>query len=98
MRLREGTELLGEYAGSAYEQPTYLVRRHDGQIIHLSYLLYLVALLLDGERDLTEIAEQVGTEVDRPVVADNIDYLVENKLRPIGLIASAGRWQPDRDT
>jgi putative peptide zinc metalloprotease protein len=88
LRLREGTQLLGRYEGSAYEQPTYLVRREDGQVIHLSHLLYLVAGLVDGERNLTEIAEELSTQLGRHVVADNIEYLVEKKLRPTGLIAS----------
>jgi putative peptide zinc metalloprotease protein len=87
-RLRAGTHLLGRYEGSAYEQPTYLVRRDDGQVIHLSHLLYLVAELLDGERDLLDIAEELSIELGRPVVADNVEYLVEKKLRPSGLIAA----------
>ena len=89
LRLREGTQLLGRYEGSAYEQPTYLVRRDDGQVIHLSHLLYLVAALIDGERDLTDIAEALSTQLGRQVVADNVEHLVEKKLRPSGLIASA---------
>ena len=87
-RLRAGTHLLGRYEGSAYEQPTYLVRRDDGQVIHLSHLLYLVAELLNGERDLPGIAEELSIELGRPVVADNVEYLVEKKLRPSGLIAA----------
>ena len=88
LRLRTGTQLLGRYEGSAYEQPTYLVRRDDGQVIHLSHLLYLVADLLDGERDLSTIAAALTVELDRPVVADNVEFLVEKKLRPTGLLAS----------
>ena len=87
--LGEGTQLLGRYEGSAYEQPTYLVRRDDGQVIHLSHLLYQVAALIDGERDLTDIAEVLSTQLGRHVVADNVEHLVEKKLRPSGLIASA---------
>ncbi len=90
LRLREGTQLLGRYEGSAYEQPTYLVRRDDGQVIHLSHLLYQVAVLIDGQRDLTAIAEALSMQIDRHVVADNVDHLVEKKLRPSGLIAGAG--------
>ena len=37
--LAEGTELLGRYEGSAYAQPHYMVRRHDGQVIYVSRLL-----------------------------------------------------------
>jgi putative peptide zinc metalloprotease protein len=89
LRLAEGTELLGQYEGSAYQQPHYLARRGDGQVFHLSHLLYLVLRLLNGERDLEGVAVQTSEELGRPVVADNIDYLVENKLRPLGLLASS---------
>ncbi len=89
LRLREGTQLLGLYEGSAYKQPTYLVRRDDGQVIHLSHLLYLVAVLIDGERNLTEIAEALSKQLGRHVVKENVEHLVEKKLRPSGLIAGA---------
>src|ERR1700761_9383847 len=84
LRLAEGTELLGQYEGSAYRQPHYLARRRDGQIVHLSQILSLVVLALDGERDLGSVAERASEELDRPMVADNVNYLVENKLRPLG--------------
>ncbi len=89
LRLAEGTELLGRYEGSAYHQPHYLVRRGDGQVIHLSHLLYLVLTVLNGERDLEAMAERTGKELGRPVVADDVGYLVEKKLRPLGLLASS---------
>ena len=88
LRLTEGTELLGPYEGSAYTEPHYLVRRGDGQVFHLSHLLYLVLLAINGERDLEGVAVQTSEELGRPVVADNVIYLVESKLRPLGLLAS----------
>ena len=36
------------------------------------------------------IAEALSTQIGRHVVADNVDHLVEKKLRPSGLIAGAG--------
>ncbi|HTU39481.1 MAG TPA: LysM peptidoglycan-binding domain-containing protein [Acidimicrobiales bacterium] len=87
--MADGTELLGRYEGSAYQQPHYLARRADGQVFHLSQLLYLVLLALNGERDLAGIAAETTAELGRSVVADNVDYLVENKLRPLGLVASS---------
>ena len=89
LRLREGTELLGRYEGSAYERPTYLVRRSDGQVIHFSHLLYLVASLLDGSRDIDDIAEEASTQLGRQVTAENVEYLVVKKLAPAGLVASS---------
>jgi putative peptide zinc metalloprotease protein len=88
-RLAEGTELLGRYEGSAYKEPHYLARRGDGQVFHVSRLLYLVLLTLDGKRDLEGVAVQTSEELGRPVVADNVGYLIENKIRPLGLLASS---------
>ena len=89
LRLAEGTELLGQFEGSAYQEPHYLVRRGDGQVFHLSHLLYLVLLALNGKRDLDGVAVQTSEELGRPVVADNVGFLVENRLRPLGLLASS---------
>ncbi len=89
LRLAEGTELLGQYEGSAYQQLHYLVRRGDGQVIHLSHLLYLVLRLVNGKRNLEGVAVQASDELGRPVVARDISYLVENRLKPLGLLASS---------
>ena len=89
LRLAEGTELLGQYEGSADQEPHYLVRRGDGQVIHLSHLLYLVLLALNGKRDLEGVAVCVSKVLGRTVVADNVGFLVENRLRPLGLLASS---------
>ncbi len=89
LRLAEGTELLGPFEGSADQEPHYLVRRGDGQVIHLSHLLYLVLLAHNGKRDLEGVAVCVSKVLGRTVVADNVGFLVENRLRPLGLLASS---------
>jgi hypothetical protein len=61
-RLAEGVELIGEYQGSGLQEPGYIVRRADGQIIQLPWLLYLLASSLDGERDLQQVAALVSVE------------------------------------
>jgi putative peptide zinc metalloprotease protein len=91
LRLAAGTELLGLYDGSAYQQPHYLVRRGDGQVLHLSHLLYLVLSALDGRRDLEGAAAHVTEALGRTAVADDVTYLVENRLRPLGLVASPAK-------
>src|SRR5918912_1940542 len=60
--LSPGTELIGEYQGSGFKEPVFLVRRGDGQMIQLSRLLYLVATETDGHKDLGQIAQRVSTE------------------------------------
>ena len=95
LRLAEGTELLGQYEGSAYQEPHYLVRRGDGQVLHLSHLLYLVLLALNGKRDLEGVAVCVSKVLGRSVVADNVGFLVEKRLRPLGLLASSAEVEDE---
>jgi putative peptide zinc metalloprotease protein len=85
-RLAEGTELLGEYQDSGYRTPKFLVRRADGQVMQLPLLLYRVACLLDG-RDAERMATDLSAELGQDLTADQVSYLVEERLRPAGLLA-----------
>jgi putative peptide zinc metalloprotease protein len=89
-RLAEGVELLGEYKNSAYSQPPSLVRRADGQVIQMSPLLYQVACRIDGSRDLEAIAALVSADLGRSLTADQVRYLITNKLLPLGVVAAGG--------
>lgn len=88
-RLAEGVELFGEYEAGGFIEPTYLAGRRDGQVIQLSRLLYLVASHLDGNADSHEVAGKVRSESGRAVSASNVDFLIERRLAPLGLIAPA---------
>jgi putative peptide zinc metalloprotease protein len=85
-RLAEGTELLGEYQDSGYRTPKFLVRRADGQVMQLPLLLYRVACLLDG-RDAGRIATDLSAQLGQDLTAEQVSYLVEERLRPAGLLA-----------
>jgi putative peptide zinc metalloprotease protein len=87
-RLAEGTELIGQYRGSGFTEPRYLACRGDGQVVQLSELVYLLATLVDGRRDLDELTQVFGTEIDRTVTTEQVEFLLDNKLRPPGLVAS----------
>lgn len=93
-RLAEGVELIGESAGSGYKEPPALARRGDGQVIQLTRLLYLVAKECDGQRDEAAIAAAVTEEFGRGVSADNVRTLIEDKLRPLGVLAAADGSSP----
>ena len=88
--LAAGTELLGVYEAAAFTQPQFLVRRGDGQVIQLTRLLYLVAAALAAApaATLDVIAAAVAAQLDRPVSADNVAYIIDNKLAPLGVIAA----------
>ena len=90
----EGVQLIGEMAGSGYRRPPALVRRADGQTITLSPLLYLTLAAMDGRRGYGDIARAVSDATGRHVVPDDISYLTERKLRPLGLLTGTDGSQP----
>jgi putative peptide zinc metalloprotease protein len=90
----DGIELLGQYEDSGFKQAPYLARHDNGQMIQLTELLYLVADETDGTRGPAEIAERVSERYGRAVSAENVAYLVEEKLRPLGILAAADGSSP----
>ena len=94
-RLAEGVEFLGEYEGSGFKEARYLVRRSDGQIIQLTHLLHLVAESIDGKRSLQAIAERVSEGYGKTVSADNVSTLIDNNLRPDGVVLGTDGNTPD---
>jgi putative peptide zinc metalloprotease protein len=89
-QLADGVELLGEFEDSGFKEPHYVARRSDGQMIQLSRLMHLIAEQADGRRAYSEIADRVTDELGRKVSADNVSFLVNKKLQPLGVLA-----QPD---
>jgi putative peptide zinc metalloprotease protein len=86
-RLAEGVELIGEYQGSGFQEPRYIVRRGDGQVIQLPRLLYLLAASVDGRRDQVQVAGVLSAEFGKVVQAEQVAYLIDNRLRPAGIMA-----------
>jgi len=96
-RLSAGLRLHGQFRGSGFSEPRYIVRRGDGQVLQLSRLLYLVAGALDGVRDLEGVSHRVSAEYGRELSAENIAYLIERKLEPLGVTVPLGRDPDDPD-
>jgi len=94
-RVADGVELIGESGGSGFKEPPSLARRGDGQMIQLTRLLYLVADHADGERDYQSIAALVSEQYGKTVSADNVRTLVDDKLRPLGVLAAADGTSPE---
>lgn len=90
----EGVELIGEMAGSGYRVPPSLARRSDGQTVQLTPLLYAVLAAIDGRRGAPEVAAAVSEATGRGVSAANIETLVDDQLRPMGLLAKSDGSQP----
>src|SRR4051794_14131492 len=92
--LVSGTQLLGVQPGSGYVTPPQLVRRADGQVMHVTPLLYAVLEAVDGERDLDQIARLLSGTTDHELHADDIEMLVDEKLRPLGLVLGRDGTHP----
>jgi putative peptide zinc metalloprotease protein len=84
--LVSGTHLFGAQPGSGYKTPPALVRRVDGQVLQLTPLLYAVLEAVDGTRDVHAVAATAGRAVGRHLHGDDVRMLVEEKLRPLGLV------------
>jgi putative peptide zinc metalloprotease protein len=63
-------------------------------MVQLTPLLFAVANAVDGRREYDELARLVGDEVQRGVSADNVRTLVNDKLRPLGVLAAADGSSP----
>ncbi|MGN6754028.1 MAG: nucleotide-binding protein [Intrasporangium sp.] len=82
-----GLDLLGEVQDSGLAQPTYLVRRTDGQVVQLSELLHLVLAELDPVRSPAAVASAVSDAFGRRLTAEGLAHLLETRLQPLGLVA-----------
>jgi putative peptide zinc metalloprotease protein len=91
----DGVELIGEMAGSGYRVPPSLARRADGQTIQLTPLLYALLREIDGNRTPKEVSAAVSASTSRTVSEENVRHLVEEKLRPLGLLRRKDGSQPE---
>jgi putative peptide zinc metalloprotease protein len=58
-------------------------------MIQLPRLLYLVAEQANGARSYEQIAGAVGDAIRRGVAADDVQFLADERLRPLGLLSAA---------
>lgn len=93
--LADGVELVGEYEGSGYKEPHHLARRSNGSLIQLTELLHLVARECDGGTSLAEIAERTSEAFGKTVSEDNVRQLVDDRLRPLGVLAGRDGTSPE---
>jgi putative peptide zinc metalloprotease protein len=71
------------------------VRRGDGQVIQLPPLLYRLATMVDGRRTYGEIGRELSGEIQRSLDADSVKFLVEEKLRPLGIVCEPDGASPE---
>ena len=82
----DDVQLLGAMVGSGYRTPPSLVRRGDGQTLQVTPLVYAVLDAADGRRTCAEIAAVVSHALRRAVPEDVVATVVDQQLRPLGLM------------
>ncbi|MDQ3979082.1 MAG: hypothetical protein M3314_05955 [Actinomycetota bacterium] len=87
VRLADGVELLGQYKGSGCTEAPYLIRCSDGRTVQVSWLLHELVVALDRERRPRELAAMVSARTGRTLTTENVAFLIDQKLRPLGLVA-----------
>jgi putative peptide zinc metalloprotease protein len=90
-----GAEFVGEFKNSGYREPPQLVCLPNRQLVRLPPLLFLVAKALHdhrdlaGTRDVTAALDTVATAVSEKagarLTAEQLVYLVDHKLAPLGV-------------
>jgi putative peptide zinc metalloprotease protein len=83
--LAPGVQLVGELQGGGFRQRQWLVQRGE-RFVQVTELLYRVMEQADGERTYEAIAARLSEAIDRQVMAEDVRYLVETRLAPLGLV------------
>src|SRR5947209_1819180 len=91
----EGVELLGRLNGSGYKDGAALVRRGDGQMVHLGPLMYGLLECIDGRRDAGELAGALSDKLGRRVREQHVARIAQ-KLAAQGLLAGTEHKAPPR--
>ena len=91
----DGVELIGEFESSGYREPPALVRRADGQVVRLHQLLFEIAQRLDGRLPLPCLAAAIARRTGVELTADQVGYLVDTKLAPLGVSTYCDGSPPD---
>jgi putative peptide zinc metalloprotease protein len=89
----EGVELLGPVQGSGYRDGAALVRRGDGQMVHLGPLMYGLLECVDGRRDAAELAAAMTERLGRRLDTEQVARLAD-KLASQGLLAGSEQAAP----
>src|SRR5579875_1086526 len=91
----EGVELLGDVHGSGYKEGAALVRRADGQMVHLGPLMYAVLEEADGRRSNAELAQALCERLGRACDEEHV-IAIARKLAAQGLLAGYEQHAPPR--
>ncbi|WP_217649617.1 hypothetical protein [Saccharopolyspora flava] len=93
-RLLDGVEPVGELRGSGYREPPQLVRRADGELVRLPWLLHSIIEVLQDrppgkwaspDVELPRLAAVLLERCDVLLRPEQLAHLIDHKLAPLGL-------------
>jgi len=87
--LIKGIEIIGKSKDSGYRNDLYLIRTSEGRFIQLTSLLFHIVVALQQETDLSIIAGQVSQLEEKEVNTQAIQFLIDEKLVPLGIISDS---------
>ncbi len=93
-----GINDLGRAQGSGLREPSYLLRRGDGQVLQVSELLHLIVEKSSASRDEQQLATAVTAAYGRELNVAGLRMLVEKKLVPMGLLEDVDQPSDERRT
>jgi putative peptide zinc metalloprotease protein len=93
-RLADGIELVGRYEDSGFKEAPYIARRSDGQMVQMPPMLYALAEVIDGKTAGAELAQRYSDRIERQVEPDMVDVLLDEQLRPLGVVAAPDGSSP----
>ncbi len=96
-RLAEGIELVGRFEDSGFKEAPYIARRRDGQMVQMPPMLYALAEVIDGEAHEPELARRFSERIERQVEPDMVQTLLDEQLRPLGVVAERDGSSPKID-
>jgi putative peptide zinc metalloprotease protein len=94
-QLADGIELIGRFEDSGFKEPPFIARRADGQVVQMAPLLFALAEEVDGHSGYAEIAERLSHRVKRGVTGEMAETLIEEQLRPLGIVTGRDGRQPE---
>src|SRR5579862_8020535 len=84
--LVNGLEVIGKTKDSGYKNSFFLIKTPDGKFIQLTELLFQLVVSMKNENNLSSIAAEISEQQKKVISIQQIEFLIEKKLVPLGII------------
>src|SRR5229473_4657145 len=84
-----GVDLIGPADANGYREQQWLICVDGSRYVQATQRLYHVLLHADGRTSINEIARRVSASLGGEMTADQVRWLLRERLLPAGLLAAA---------